>query len=68
VLDEAEKIDTSSEMIDRQLAWTSQRARTIYNDDIKKVMREEIKTRRQQMLYDNILDFRKLLLVFRLLH
>jgi hypothetical protein len=117
VLDEAEKIDTSSEMmtalkngydkdgrifrinnntgeqkvfycyglkfilaekppkewkaegvIDRQLAWTSQRARTKYNDDIKKVMREEIKTHRQQMLYDNILDFRKLLLVFRLLH
>lgn len=117
VLDEAEKIDTSSEMmtalkngydkdgrifrinnntgeqkvfycyglkfilaekppkewkaegvIDRQLPWTSQRARTKYNDDIKKVMREEIKTHRQQMLYDNILDFRKLLLIFRLLH
>jgi hypothetical protein len=117
VLDEAEKIDTSSEMmtalkngydkdgrifrinnntgeqkvfycyglkfilaekslkewkaegvIDRQLAWTSQRARTKYNDDIKKVMKEEIKTPRQQMIYDNILDFRKLLLIFRLLH
>ena len=41
---------------------------TKYNDDIKKVMKEEVKTRRQQMIYDELIDLRKLLLVFRLMH